>query len=78
MRPRTARRMAERTEQNRNLLGVAPTEYAAMTRNQRKHAVQRARKQQACAVCGGEAGDMRECVRCAIDADVVSERREDI
>jgi hypothetical protein len=45
--------MADRAEANRNTCGIPPGDWAAMSRNQRKRAVSRARRQAvACPTCG--------------------------
>lgn len=53
MRARTARRMAERVWATARRCGTAPSEWAQMTRSQRKKAKSRAKRRR----LGGEAAD---------------------
>ena len=70
MRPRHARRLAERREAN----GYAPTEWAALSGNERKQLTRAARTR--CVVCGSPDGP--ECTSCTASHDKAMQRAEDL
>lgn len=74
MRPRHARRLAERREANRNQAGYAPTEWAALSGNERKQLTRAARTR--CVVCGSPDGP--ECTSCTASHDKAMQRAEDL
>lgn len=74
MRPRHARRLAERVERKRNTARVAPAGRVSMHHNERRQAVVAAG--QRCVVCGGQDGP--ECTSCTTDWDKRIERSADL
>ena len=72
---RAERRLVERQQRNQAALNLAPAEYLAMPRAERKNQFAQPRT---CVVCRGPAGMTAECVRCRIDEDVRLERLGDI
>ena len=71
---RAERRLVERQPRNQAALNLAPAEYLAMPRAERKNQLSQPRT---CVVCRGPSGMTAECVRCGIDDDVRMERIED-
>lgn len=74
MRPRHARRIAERREANRNQAGYSPAEWEALSRNERRHIVQAVKT--VCLVCGGPDGP--ECGSCTARHDHTVARNTDV
>ena len=72
---RAERRLVERQQRNQAVLKLAPAEYLAMPRAERKNQLAQVRT---CVVCRGPAGITAECVRCGIDHDQTVTRLTDI